>query len=376
MARTATLINAYIDANIILLFAFVVWRLMQTLINQTGRRQDFLLHLKLTEGLMLAAVISPLLAIGLIQLNTLMFPETSLNAADLAVAQFLNGRVAMQAEEFETLLSLRQGIVEDLAGLQTPLAKIIAALFVAGFAVTVAITLRSIVSLRRLIGDSYVWRRFGKLDLRLSDATMVPFSTRGLFRRHIVIPSGMLARPVELRIALAHELQHMRRNDTEWELVLVLLRPLFFWNPAFWRWKQALEHLRELGCDQVLLGRNRVTPRAYADCLLTVCRQSAGRAGAFNLVTPKVPFLKFVAGRRNYHALRQRITAIAGQPRRQNGSGWIMWPTLIAATLVIAFGATAIRKPADWSQDRLMLSTIVNLERLETRNSGLSLAGY
>jgi hypothetical protein len=28
-----------------------------------------------------------------------------------------------------------------------------------------------------------------------------------------------------------------------------------------------------------------------------------------------------------------------------------------------------MRSPADWSHDRLMLSSIVNLERLETRNS-------
>jgi len=31
--------------------------------------------------------------------------------------------------------------------------------------------------------------------------------------------------------------------------------------------------------------------------------------------------------------------------------------------------AFAIQKPNDWSHDRLMLSTIVNLDRLEQRNS-------
>ena len=35
---------------------------------------------------------------------------------------------------------------------------------------------------------------------------------------------------------------------------------------------------------------------------------------------------------------------------------------------VVFLSALSIQKPADWSQDRLMLSAIINLERLETRN--------
>jgi hypothetical protein len=35
----------------------------------------------------------------------------------------------------------------------------------------------------------------------------------------------------------------------------------------------------------------------------------------------------------------------------------------------VMISAVMMRSPADWSHDRLMLSTIVNLERLETRNS-------
>ena len=186
----------------------------------------------------------------------------------------------------------------------------------------------------------------------------------------------MLADRHALRIALAHEMQHMRRPDTEWELLLVLLQPLFFWNPGFTRWKSGLEHLRELGCDQVLLRRNRVGAREYADCLLAVCRRSLADRGTFNMVTPKVPFLTRAKGRRNLKALRQRITAISGQRRGLARPGLLMWPTLLAAAFVITLGANSIRKPADWSQDRLMLSTIVNLERLQTRNSGLAIPIY
>ena len=379
MLQTNTLIDTYIDANIVLLFAYLVWQTTRSVVGRTKRRHDFILHLKLTEALILIALLSPLLAFVISSVSATMFPETSLNATDFAVAQFLDGRVSMDAERFEALLSTRKDLVEQIAGLQTPLAKTVAALFATGFLVSAALTLRSILCLNRLIRDSYVWRRFGRLELRISDDITVPFSTRGLFNRYIIVPSSILARPTELRIALAHELQHMRRHDTEWELALVLLKPLFFWNPAFVHWKKGLEHLRELGCDQILLQRNRVTPRAYADCLISVCDSSISRKGTFNLVTPKVPFVKVPAsamGQRNYRVLRDRVEAITRERQSFVFPAFFFWPMVVAAMFVIALGATALKRPADWSQDRLMLSTIVNLERLETRNSGMSLAGY
>jgi hypothetical protein len=36
---------------------------------------------------------------------------------------------------------------------------------------------------------------------------------------------------------------------------------------------------------------------------------------------------------------------------------------------LVILASLAIHRPSDWSQDRLMLSTIVNLERLEARTT-------
>jgi hypothetical protein len=43
---------------------------------------------------------------------------------------------------------------------------------------------------------------------------------------------------------------------------------------------------------------------------------------------------------------------------------------------VVFLSALSIQKPADWSQDRLMLSAIINLERLETRNGSNGQQAY
>ena len=376
MPQIKPLLDAYIDANLLLILAFAVWAAMVFCIGRSRWRTEYLLQLRLTEGLMVAALLSPLLAMGFAQLVNLLFPGRPLSMADIAVAQFLDGRVQMEAVEFESLLGIRQSFVENLVHLRSPLAIGLAAFLIAGFAVCLLHLTTSILRLRRLIGQSYGWRQFGSLELRLSDRITVPFSTRGIFRRYIVVPTTMLAHPKALHIALSHELQHMRRWDIEWELVLALLQPFFFWNPVFSYWRQRLEHLREMGCDQALMSRKRITPRDYADCLLSVCEQSMkGVRG----VTPKVALLDIrntLTGHRNTRSLTARITAIATGTMPYGRSTMMLWSLLLVAAIAITVGASTLRKPGDWSQDRLMLSTIVNLERLEQRNSGLSLAGY
>ena len=118
MPRIETLIDAYVDANIILIIGFLVWSLGRATLNRTRFGQDHLLHLRLTEGMILAAIISPILAALLARAGAVFFPGISLSAADIALAQFLNGHVAMKAQDFEAVLTARQAFIADLVRLE------------------------------------------------------------------------------------------------------------------------------------------------------------------------------------------------------------------------------------------------------------------
>ena len=118
MPRIETLIDAYVDANIILIIGFLVWSLGRATLNRTRFGQDHLLHLRLTEGMILAAIISPILAALLARAGAVFFPGISLSAADIALAQFLNGHVAMKAQDFEAVLTARQAFIADLVRLR------------------------------------------------------------------------------------------------------------------------------------------------------------------------------------------------------------------------------------------------------------------
>ncbi|MEM1386826.1 MAG: M56 family metallopeptidase [Pseudomonadota bacterium] len=376
MPRIETLIDLYIDANILLILAFVVWRVAMAIMRRSRLKHDFSAQLRLSEGAMLALMLSPLIALALSQGLGMVFPGQSLSAADLALAHFLDGRIAMDAERFEGLLGARQSFVAGLVGPGNTVTKVGAALLLSG-AVLSALSLgRGALRLRRLLRQSYLWRRQGRVDIRLSDAIAVPFSTRSLSRRYVVVPTDMLGRGDELRIALAHEFQHLRRPDLESEVLTAFLRPLFFWNPVFVLWRRDLADLRELACDQRLLRERRVSPQAYAKCLLHVCRDAIARREDLHPAAPNVALL-MIRRRHNRAALRRRIETIVAVDAPPSVSQ--RTPIILAGCIAcaIGLGAAAMQKPGDWSQDRLMLSTIVNLDRLETRNIALQrLSGF
>ena len=173
-------------------------------------------------------------------------------------------------------------------------------------------------------------------------------------------------------MAIAHELQHIRQGDINWEFGLESLRPMFFWNPVFHIWKRTVDRLRELACDQQLLSKGRFDPVAYSDCLLRICRNGL-RPGAQTRIRPLIRHSavgmvqttpKMLAAD-PIRFLRFRITAVLAIAAPTRGRALAL--TLLAPlVIVIAFGSVAIQRNTEWSHDRLMLSTIVNLERLRS----------
>ena len=370
MDQIKIILEAYIDANILLLLALLLWLGARLILNHAGLRHAYTAHLRLLNLVFIAVLLSPFLTLALgAGINRLM-PDLSVNLSDIAVAHYLNGNFAMKASEFEALLGLRSQFTENLLLSSASFWTGLRYFLLAGAAMAILRLGYNIHKLRQFLQGCYSWRRAGRVDLMLSDVITIPFSARGLRRFYIVIPSAMLARPDELKLILAHEFQHLRSGDTTWEIGLELLRPLVFWNPGFTQWKRQVESLRELSCDQELTRRRGFDIRAYANCLLDVCERSLQNRRKALANLPAVALLAgdiTARGSRSGKALAQRITALVDSRASKTGS---LMHHLLVLPLVLALtvGALAIRRPNDWSQDRLMLSSIINLERLEALN--------
>jgi hypothetical protein len=92
----------------------------------------------------------------------------------------------------------------------------------------------------------------------------------------------------------------------------------------------------------------------------------------FKIRVPEVALIQTQAGlfsARPKKLLENRLlSAVTGWD-----SGFSKIRLALLAILMVGFAGIfsfTVQKPADWSHDRLMLSTIINLERLEKRNQG------
>ena len=360
--------NAYLDANIILMLAACLWALTRFVLNRTVLRHAALMQLQLIYGVLLAVAVAPWVVVlfNLLQGAGVIDRGLAPNISDYALAQYLNGRFEMAPTQFETLWMSRTVFAQNVTSLGSSAGTAVAAVLGVGFAAYVVLLARNVLTVRALIGHSYVWRRFRGIEIRLTDRACVPFSTRGLRRRYIILPSALLTEADVLRITVAHELQHVRQGDLGWELVLEFLRPVFFWNPVFAYFKRQVEELRELACDQQVLMRKHFGVKAYCDCLLRVCRDSLGQGGGRRILVPSVPLVSARRGHRSTKILKQRVMSMLVRARFAPGR-WITGMMVVPLLTAISIGSIATQRSGDWSQDRLMLSTIVNLERLDQR---------
>lgn len=145
-----------------------------------------------------------------------------------------------------------------------------------GFAVGLVQLMRSIVRLRRVIRESFLIRRIGSIRILASECERTPYSFRTLRRHYVVIPSEMLGRPVELRVAIFHELQHHRQGDTLAVHGIELLKLLFFINPFVHFLENKISTFQEFACDECLVDRKKVSPHAYGSCLIWAAEHNLG----------------------------------------------------------------------------------------------------
>ena len=371
MMAGEVLLDAFINANILICVAFALWFALRGVMWGVGLKHAYSTQIRLLNTVFLTVLSAPLIVAGFNALQkTGVTPAVKVNLSDIALSYYLKGGIAMKATDFEGLMQLRDTFLLNILAGAGLASKVLIAAFFVGFIIGLTRLVYSMFCLWRIVSGSYHWREIGRVKLRLSDRTLVPFSTRGLWSYYVVIPSHMLGQSDEMRVTLAHEFQHIRQGDLEWEIVLEALKPLFFLNPAYHAWKRQVEALREFNCDSQVLSKGRINAKVYCDTLLSICQKTLRRDRSFVIAVPKVTLVtadrsSLIKGKRSF--LERRILSVLNLKR-------LPYERLLFAALAVplfsamALTSVAIQRPGDWSHDRLMLSTVVNLERLDEIN--------
>ncbi|MFV1486089.1 MULTISPECIES: M56 family metallopeptidase [unclassified Phaeobacter] len=357
-------LNAYIDLNLLLLAGTVLWLALRAMLARSRLGPAFRPQLRLLNGMTLLLTVSPILVVALTTYVVSQPPTLS----DMLVAQYLQGNVNMSATRFESILGLREDLVRALMAQTSLWAQLAIAALIVGALLSLAQLGLAVLRLRAGLRQAYIWKRLGRIEIRISDRSTVAFSTRGLFTRYVVLPSALVTNPSDLRLSVAHELQHFRQWDVECEFLLEALRPFLFWNPAYHLWRREVQMLREFACDQALMTRGQRDIRAYCECLIRACTLAARDPIRFVQRSPSVALVDRRELRRGA-TLARRIDVVtaAQQPQDPHMFGWMLVSTMLATGVIAT--ALLMQRPGDWSHDRIMLSTIVNLERMAHRNA-------
>ena len=128
---------------------------------------------------------------------------------------------------------------------------------------------------RQLAGEL----RIGRVSFRRSASSSMPM-TWGILRPVVVLPAAADSWPAErLRIALLHELAHVKRGDCLTHMLAQVACACYWMNPLAWLAAGRARAERERACDDLVLAFG-TDGADYADELLEIARSS--RPGLFS----------------------------------------------------------------------------------------------
>lgn len=145
---------------------------------------------------------------------------------------------------------------------------VIVVLLITGFTIFLVKYIHNIIKLNRIGSSSYCRHNINNIHILFNNTTAIPFCW-SLFKNHyVVIPSSFLEKSEDLKLAIRHELQHIRQMDTYWLHFLSIVKVVCFWNPVMKLWMNLFDELQEFSCDETLMLRKKTSASAYAQCLV------------------------------------------------------------------------------------------------------------
>lgn len=188
------------------------------------------------------------------QNNAFQFQPILKNAS----ADFLQKHTALNAQ-VEVLQS-----ASSLPGINTLFAL---AIFM-GLIIFLIKYIKDILALRKLTKHAYCQRKINNIHILFSETTTIPFCWSSINAHFVIIPSIFLEKSADLKLAIRHELQHIRHGDTYWLHFIAVIKLACFWNPLMKFWSDWFSELQEFACDESLILHKKTSRFIYAQCLL------------------------------------------------------------------------------------------------------------
>lgn len=359
------IVGGVVWVQLMVLMAALIFAVFETLFALTGQRRHFQTRRRVGHAACFSVLMLPL-ALPFLMASPY---AASMNATDAVVAQYLKGNIRISALDMNALVEMRGTWVTETAKGASLMGQAIVAAFATAAVARIGYLLINVQRIRRSIGSGRILCGSRRVKIISSRQVTVPFSTRGFWHYYVVLPQSLMHDRTAVAMTVGHELQHIRQGDVDAEVMLALASPFFVLNPGYWYLSGRVRKLGELACDRAYLARQIKDAHTYSLRLLSIARRAAAaprQPAAFGvpLLGRSLPWL----ARRSM--LKSRILEIAtdlDRPARETRWGGLALSFGLSLTIFAA--ATSLSKPGDWSHERIMLSTVVNLERINQLNT-------
>ena len=167
-------------------------------------------------------------------------------------------------------------------------------------------------------------------DLVVTTHPTIPFVV-GWWAPRLVIPKHIVDRstPADMRLIIAHELNHLRRWDTATNWIQLAVQAVWWFHPLVWWLNAEIRRWRESCCDEEVVARLKCQPSQYAHCLLNVLdfQASLRATSGLDSLSP-------------FEVTKQRLQNIM-QPAGQfpRSTPLVVWLAFVVLTLIVLPGA-------------------------------------
>ncbi|MDZ7692571.1 MAG: M56 family metallopeptidase [Balneolaceae bacterium] len=113
-----------------------------------------------------------------------------------------------------------------------------------------------------------------QIMLAISPKTDIPF-TFGWRKPVIVIPAFLQQKPEKMRMAIRHELMHIKRGDFLVNGFITAMKSLFWFHPLIHLFDHEIQEYREISCDSEVLTDTTISRKAYASLLFELAPKNS-----------------------------------------------------------------------------------------------------
>lgn len=134
--------------------------------------------------------------------------------------------------------------------------------------------IHSLFVLKKITRQAFCRHQVSNIHILFHSMSNIPFCWSSFTKHYVLLPESLLEKPADLKLAVRHELQHIRQGDTRWLHFLAILKTLCFINPFIWLWLRKFNELQEYACDEALVLSRSTAVINYAQCLVDLAGDS------------------------------------------------------------------------------------------------------